>query len=328
MSVTLNRRRFIGISAAAAGLTLLPFGNVAQTQAQAFTWRGRALGAQAEVILHHHHRAQAEQLVLQVAAEIARLERIFSLYDRNSALSELNRLGVLAAPPAELVLVLEKSRTIWELSGGLFDPTVQPLWQVYAQHYSVPTADSSGPSLRQIEAALRLIGFDRVAFSRNRIALAQSGMALTLNGIAQGYITDRIVDLLRAGGIGNTLVDVGEIRASGARDDGTPWRVGIAGAGAGAPPLDLVDRAIATSSSNGFRFAGPGSPGHLLHPRNGASANLYESVSVLAPEAATADALSTAIGFMNTERIAELLAPLPGIEAHLVQRDGTRLHFG
>ncbi len=309
-----TRRRFIGISAAAAGLAVLPFGFTAQAQDQAVRWQGRALGAPAELIVHHHDRAQAERLVARAATEIARLERIFSLYMPDSALSALNRQGALASPPAELVDLLETSRDIWQLSDGAFDPTIQPLWLAYADHFADPDADPAGPPAATIARALSLVGFDKVAFNRDRIALAKTGMALTLNGIAQGHITDLIVELLRAGGITSTLADIGEIRALGRHPDGSPWRVGIAG---GNQQVDLVDRAIATSSPSGFRFGGEGSPGHILDPRSGLGECRHESVSVLAPRAAIADALATAFCLMETTRIEQLLPDLPGIEARL-----------
>ena len=308
-----TRRRFIGISAAAAGLALVPFGASAMS-AEAVRWRGRALGAAAELIVHHHDREQAERLVARAAVEIARLERIFSLYMPDSALSTLNRQGALASPPPELVDLLGRCRDIWSLSGGAFDPTIQPLWLAYADHFAKPDADPAGPAPKAVEKALALVGFDKVGFNRDRVALAKPGMALTLNGIAQGFITDRTVEMLRAGGVESTLADVGEVRALGRRPDGSPWRVGIAG---GTETVDLVDRAIATSSASGFRFGGAGSPGHILDPRSGVATSLHESVSVLAPEAATADALATAFCLMPTVRIEDLLPSLPDVEVRL-----------
>lgn len=313
MQATPTRRRFIGISAAAAGLALLPFG-AAAVPAEAVRWRGRALGAAAELIVHHPDRTQGEHLVARAASEIARLENIFSLYRPDSALSTLNRQGVLAAPPAELVEVLEVSRTVWTLSDGAFDPTIQPLWLAYADHFAAPGADPAGPSPEIIQRALAIVGLDKVAFNRDRIAFSRPGMALTLNGIAQGFITDRIVELLRAGGVTSTLADAGEIRALGRRPDGSPWQVGIAGSG---ERIDLIDRAIATSSASGFRFGGTAGPGHILDPRSGLGECLHESVSVLAPEAATADALATAFCLMETARIEALMPSLPGVEVRL-----------
>lgn len=316
---TLTRRRFIGISAAASGLALLPLGP-APAAAEAVRWRGVALGAPAEMVLHHPDRAAAERLVARSVAELARLERIFSLYRADSALSRLNAQGFLADPPAELVTLLEASHRFHALSGGLFDPTVQPLWQLLARHFAMPGADTAGPAREEMAAALALVGLDRVAFNRDRIVFRRPGMALTLNGIAQGFITDRIVTLLRAGGVTRTLADLGEIRVLGIRPDGTPWRIGLAG-----EALPLIDQAVATSSAEGFRFAGPQTPGHILDPMTGASAVRHASVSVIAPEAATADALSTAFSLMAPERIAPVLALVPGVEVRLVAPDGRRL---
>ena len=325
MAPTLTRRRFIGISAAAAGLALLPFGSAAAAAPAAVVWRGRAFGAPAELILNHPDAALAERLARRAASEIARLERIFSLYQPDSALSRLNRQGALAAPPSELVDLLHRSRAVWELSDGAFDPTVQPLWLLHARHFSVPDADPAGPPRAAVDAALGRVGFDRLAFDDSRIAFPSKGMALTLNGIAQGFVTDRIVDMLRDAGMTSTLADIGEVRAIGRRGDASPWRVGIGGT---KYAVDLVDRAVATSSPEGFRFAGPGSPAHLLDPRSGGSAGRYRNVSVLAADATTADALSTACCFLDPPAVAALAARLPAIEVHLQTHDGRRLHVG
>lgn len=324
MRDSLSRRRFIGIFAAAAGLTpVLPSG-IARAAAHTVTWRGRALGASAELILHHHDPKVAEQLIKRVVVEIERLEQIFNLYIPGSSLSALNSTGALATPPIELVELLKRSREIWTLSSGVFDPTVQPLWNLYAQHFSHPGAALAGPSPEELEMALGLVGFGGLLFDRSRIAFAKRGMAVTLNGIAQGFITDRIIALLQNAGVVNTLADIGEIRAMGYREDGSTWRVGIAGT---SHVADLVDRAVATSSSDGFRFSGPESPAHLLNPLTGLSATRYRSVSVLAPDAATADALSTACSFLDPDEIGALLGAAPGVEVHLQTVDGRRLHL-
>ena len=97
-------------------------------------------------------------------------------------------------------------------------------------------------------------------------------MALTLNGIAQGYITDRIVELVRNEGITSSLVNMGEDRVIGAKLDGSGWRIGLASSGM-ATSLDgvvtIIDRAVATSSAAGFHFDAGGRFGHILDPRPG-----------------------------------------------------------
>lgn len=310
MRPALTRRRLLGLPIAASGLALLPFGSKAGADTRATHWHGQALGGAAELVFYHEDSAQADRLVARIAAEIARLEAIFSLYRQDSALARLNRQGALAMPPPELIEVLEVARKVWKISDGAFDPTIQPLWRAYADHFATPNADPSGPEAQDIEAALALVGLDKVSFNRDRIAFARPGMALTLNGVAQGYITDCVTEILGAGGVTSALAAIGEVRALGTRPDGTPWRVGIAGG----ETVDLASRALATSSASGFRFAGPQSPGHILDPRSGMSPSLHESVSVFAPQAAFADALATAFCLMPRSEIDVLLPALPGIE--------------
>ncbi len=324
----LNRRRAIGISAAAAGLALLPFGSHGATVAEEVTWQGQALGAPATLRIHHHDRAQALRLVDAVGAEVRRLERIFSLYRDDSDLVLLNRQGMRIAPPSELVEILEASGSLWELSGGAFDPTVQPLWVAYRNHFSEPGADPAGLSPRELEAVLAKTGFDGVRFNQDRIDFKRAGMALTLNGIGQGYITDRVVALLRAGGIESCLVDMGESRAVGMHPDGRGWRIGIADprqTGTNLEVLELVDRAVATSSPRGFEFDRAGSLNHLLDPHSGKSPRRYESVTVIAPDATTADGLSTAFALMDPEAIADVAGRLAEMEVHLLLESGRHI---
>ena len=126
-----SRRRFIRISAAAAGLTILPFGRFAKADASLVVWRGTLLGAVATMQIHHEDRDEAQRLVSLANTEARRLERLFSLYLEDSALVELNRSSILVAPATELVDLLTISRRYAELTNGMFDPTVQPLWDVY-----------------------------------------------------------------------------------------------------------------------------------------------------------------------------------------------------
>ena len=327
MADTITRRRFIGISAAAIGLSLPP-SRAALAQAAPVTWRGIALGAVASLQIHHPDRIVAEKLIRRSLDELHRLERLFSLYRDDSALAVLNRRGVLEAPPAELVELLGESRRYAELTGGMFDPTVQPLWALYTDHFSKQGADPDGPPPSEVEAAIAKVGHDGILVSRDRIVLARRGMALTLNGIAQGYISDRVVALLREGGIAHSLVDMGEIRALGSRLDGQPWQVGLTDPDHPeriAATIPLADQAVATSGSYSFRFDVRGLFNHLFDPRTGRSADRYRSVSVLMPTATAADALSTAFSLMPAEDISAALERLGEGQAQITAADGQRI---
>src|SRR5687768_10646554 len=100
------RRRVLGILAAAPGFLLPSRSGLAQAGAPLATWTGPVLGALGRIILHHPDPAAAERLIAAALAEMHRLEAMFSLWRADSLLSELNRRGVLVAPPPEMVELL------------------------------------------------------------------------------------------------------------------------------------------------------------------------------------------------------------------------------
>ena len=330
----LSRRRFISISAAAAGMALCPaaYGAGALTASEDVgrhlrIWRGVALGADAMLQLNHPNPDKADRMIEACIAEVSRLERIFSLYREDSALCRLNREGRLNDPPVELVELLGRSNEFSRLTGGAFDVTVQPLWQLYAGHFSAPDPDPSGPSKAAIEAALKRVGHQALNIDPARISFARAGMCITLNGIAQGYITDRVVDLLRQHGIDRSLVDMGEIRAIGPRPSGEPWIVGLEdprAPGHVAEQVGIVNQAVATSGGYGAQFDSAGRFNHIFDPATGATSSRYLSVSVVAPLATTADALSTAFSLMPLDRTGPIIRRL-GINAYFVSPEGSRV---
>lgn len=325
MTRTISRRRFVHISAAAAGLSLLPSGRPARAGAAPFMWRGTMLGAVASMEIHHEVRSEAERLISSACAEARRLERLFSLYREDSALVELNRTGILVDPGPEMVELLSISQHYSILTGGVFDVTVQPLWDLYASHFSRKDADPAGPAPAAIKSALDRVDCGRLSVRSDRIAIPR-GMAVTLNGIAQGYVTDKVVDLLRAQGIAHSLVDMGETRAIGSRPDGRPWEVGVADpdvVGRTETVLPIIDRAVSTSGAYGFRFDASDRFNHLFDPRTGGSASLYRSVTTVSRNATAADALSTAFSLLPEDRIRALLPHVDIDRVHLIDDGGT-----
>ena len=324
MAEAITRRRALRIMAAGAGLPLVMDATQAFSHPVPVIWRGNALGAPTTLILNHPDRDHAQSLIRQVIAEVSRLEDIFSLYRPTSALRELNSAGALAFPPQELVDLLTVCKSVWQETGGLFDPTVQPLWKLYAEHFSRSEASPSGPDRTELENARKLVGFQHVSFNSHRIALSQRGMGLTLNGIAQGHITDRIVALLGAGGVDSSLVDIGEVRAIGAKPDGTPWKVGISENQSDTDidhSVSVINKAVATSSSNGLHFDQTRHWGHIISPQGVPTVQRYRIMTVIAPDATRADALSTAFTLMETAAIRKVLTQNPDIEADWASSD-------
>lgn len=322
MMRSISRRRAIAVLAAAAGVPLLLS---ARSEARVVRWQGTALGAPALLALYHTDEAAARRAIAAATGELARLEAIFSLYRPDSSLAALNRDGALTAAPAELIELLGQAQRFAALSEGAFDPTIQPLWQVYFQHFTAAQPDPGGPAGAQVAAALRLVDWRAIEVSGQQVRLARPGMALSLNGIAQGYITDRVTAVLRAQGLERMLVDMGEPRAVSSHPDGTAWRVGIAHPAAperSATVLDVVDKAVSTSGGYGTVFDADGRFTHLIDPRTGLTAPAAASVSVIADTATAADALSTALAVTAPDRRAALAAAA-GVGLVEVRADGT-----
>ncbi len=221
--------------------------------------------------------------------EIERLEGQFSLY-QPSALTELNKNGVLSSPSPDFLNILSLSKRIFDATQGRFDPTVQPLW----------AAKWNGIESTEID---NTVGFDRVVFQTGTVKL-DHGQELTLNGIAQGYITDRVIAALQEHGLTRSLVNIGEFRALSG-----PWQLGIADPDFGLlAQVSLTDNAVATSSPSMMTLA-DGST-HIIDPTNRQNTPEWSTVSVIAPSAALADGLSTAFCHMSPEEIQSAMATI------------------
>jgi thiamine biosynthesis lipoprotein len=295
-----TRRRAIGLLAAAAGFPLLARDDPAAGEASRarYEWQGTALGARARLLLAHPSPEVARRAVALCLAEIARLERAFSLFLPDSELSCLNRDGRLQAPSQDLRVLLNEAIRFAEISGGAFDVSVQPLWRLYARHFELSGHDPRGPSDGEIAAARSLVGYRGIDLDDSRVRLVRPGMALTLNGIAQGYITDRVADLLRDLGFGRVLVQLGETRALEPPAGRDAWRIGIADPedpSRIAARVALRDQAVATSSGLAARFDPDARHTHIFDPATGRSRLGPRRVTVVARRAVVADALSTAL---------------------------------
>ncbi len=290
-------------------------------------WRGIALGAGAEVRLVDPDRDHARKVFAAMEAEILRLERVFSLYRTDSALTQLNREGRIVAPPPELVDLLATARGIHQASAGAFDPSVQRLWDLYARTYAGESRETQAqPAAEDVDGILKVTGFDKVRIDPERVAYDRPGMALTLNGIAQGYMTDRVSALLKNEGFTDILVNIGEIAASG-NDPERPggWEVLLApGEVEQGRRIVLKDRAVATSALSGTTFDREARVSHILDPRTGRPAcSGLAGASVVASSATVADGLSTAALVCGEQVLAKALDNFAGAQAFILRTDGS-----
>ena len=326
----LTRRRAIRIVAAAAGLPLMIAAvRATAPQPQMVGWQGEVLGALSELTLWHPDAALAQRAIQRMRGEIARLESIFSLGRPDSEIARLNAAGTLDKPSSELRGLIEQSQRVSALSDGAFDISVQPLWRLYEAHFwSQSDIQPDLPSRAQ-DVARDKVDYRRIDTGRSRIAFARAGMAITLNSVAQGYITDAIADLLRNEGFDSAVVDLGEFRTLGHHPDGHAWRLGIRkpdASGEVARTVELENMALAVSGGYGTTFEPTGRFNHIFDPHTGASANGLVDVAVIGPRATAANGLSTAICVAGEARAPVLLAAYPGYRAIVTRPDGTAAH--
>lgn len=285
----LPRRRFLALSACALARP------AAAAAPARHRWQGVALGADVALTVEGGAPAAARAFFAEAERALRSVERQFSLFG-GSELLRLNALGRLAHPSDDMLALLDLAGRVHAATGGAFDPTVQPLWQARR--------------LGQDETpALARVGWDGVRASPAEIRLARPGMALTLNGIAQGFAADRLAEVAARHRLAEVLIDAGEVRALGAR----PWQARIETPGGGlVRELALRGRALATSAPFGTRIGPAGDRPHILGPRG--QEPRWALVSVSADSAAVADALSTAAVLMDRPAIGAALRAFPGAE--------------
>lgn len=287
-----------------------------------YQWNGRALGAETSIQLYSDDKIKADNVLKNVAALINQYEKIFSLYDDASETSLLNNDGMLKGASAEFVELTQISKDISLETNGAFDITVQPLWDLYQSHFEHGNEDAIESKVTDVVA---IIGSDKININGNDISFAKKAMAVSFNGIAQGFITDKVTEYLSEQGFKNALVDMGEYRATGPQHNGEAWRIGLLNPFDAISINDVVEiksGAVATSGGYGNQFDASGKHHHLFNPKTGLSSALYASVTVTAKDAVTADALSTAFSNMSVQDIEKTINRFDGLQARLTMNDG------
>jgi thiamine biosynthesis lipoprotein len=318
------RRRALQIVAAAAMVPTIGLLTGKNEKVSVHAWYGVSLGGPASISIAHHDVSLAQRTIFKLRTEIERLEQIFSLYRHDSEISTINRLGRTDDASSDFIRVLHHALGLAQSSRGAFDPTVQPLWRLYSDHFRVQPDAGTGPDQAAIARTLSLVGYTDVELSGHTVRLAKAGMALTLNGLAQGHITDRVTNILLNEGFHSALVSIGETRAIGRAPEGLPWSIGVKNPQRPtqvARALELVDQSVSVSGGYGTPFANSGSH-HIFDPRTGQSANLLLDVVVTAPSAMVADGLSTAIYVAGEQVGSQLVAAAPDVTASVTRANG------
>jgi thiamine biosynthesis lipoprotein len=253
-------------------------------------------------------RESLPELRNAIQAALDQINDEMSTYRPDSALSRFNQApaGSTMVLPTDFALVLKEALNISRETDGAYDVTVGPLVNLWG--FGPAPERAEPPSQAQIDAARQRVGWEKLKLDGRR--LTQPGnVYVDLSSIAKGFAVDKVAHLLEIQGLNNYLVEIGgELRASGEKPYGQPWRVAVERPVPGVREVEKVialnNLAIATSGDYRNFFEDHGTfYSHTIDPRTGYPVDhRLGSVTVLHSECMTADGLATALTVLGPER--------------------------
>jgi thiamine biosynthesis lipoprotein len=279
-----------------------------------------AMGTCVTMTVLDDSRDRAEQAIGLGFEEIDRLAGVFSRYDAATPLSVWNRDGKLSDAPPDLIMLVTRAVEVWRMSGGAFDVTVQPLVDLFRERGDVDIPQ------REIDDALARTGSHKIQITGSTLRFRGEGMGVTLDGIAKGYIVDRVSRKLAESGAERHLINAGgDIRTSSGSSDAVTWRIAVQDPQKKGHYPDVIrmrNGAVATSGSYEVYYDRDRIHHHVVDPRLGISPHHSTSVSVVAPDVMMADALSTAVFVMSKDAGFRMIDPLAGCSCLVVDPAG------
>lgn len=259
--------------------------------------------------------------------EIARIEKLISSWDENSQTSEINRnAGIKPVKvKAELFQLIERAIGLSKLTDGAFDISYASMDRIWKFDNSMKEM----PSVEAIKSSVSKVGFTNIELDKlnSTVFLKTKGMKIGFGAIGKGYAADKTKDLLISRGVIAGIINAsGDMNTWGKQPDGSNWEVAITN------PLNknkvfallpIANGAVVTSGNyekyvnfNGKRYT------HIIDPRTGYPSSGIISVTVFAPKAELADALSTSVFVMGKEVGLDRINQLPKIECIIIDEEG------
>jgi len=258
------------------------------------------------------------QLCIDSAFEkIYKIEKLMNRYDANSQLSKVNQLA--AKEPVkidkDLFDILQRSVEYSKKTDGAFDITVAPLVDLWKRCVEA----NSAPADEQLDYIKEAIGYDKLLLDVNNFSVqfAAEKMKLDMGAIAKGFAIDLAIEKMKSSGALGGLVDIGgDIGCFGTTEKKGKWVVGVQNPAKtneeNIAKLSLVDMAVATSGDyRRFYKIGNQYFSHIFNPLTEKSVEGLSSVTVIAENAAAADALATAVSVLGEKKGLEVIEKRP-----------------
>ncbi|HEX5354904.1 MAG TPA: FAD:protein FMN transferase [Aquabacterium sp.] len=286
------------------------------------------MGTAISVVLWCDDRAQGEAAIDAVMAEMHRIDQTMSPHRPDSELSRINR-DACAGPvhlSAEMTRLIAKAQAFSALSGGAFDITYAAVGQLYDYRAGIR------PSLEALEQARAAVGHQYLMLDEQAqtVRFGRPGMRIDLGGFAKGHAVDNAAAILRARGIAHAHVSAGGDSRVIGDHRGRPWSIGIRDPrrpGEMVAVLPLQDVSISTSGDYERYFDVDGERcHHLIDPATGLSPRSVHSVTILADDGLTTEAMSKSLFVLGLDKGMALIESQPGLDAIVVD-DAGALHF-
>ena len=267
-------------------------------------------------------KEQAEQAIEKSIAEIKRIEALLTTFSDDSQTNQINQNAGIKPVKVdkEVYALIERAQRISKLTQGAFDLSYGSLdksfWNFDQKMTQLPTSE-------QALKAVGLIDYRNIVLEKGTVFLSEKGMRIGFGGIGKGYAADRAKQVLQAEGFENGVVNAsGDMNAWGVREDGQSWKVGISNPDSPQEIMaefDLQNAAVATSGNyekfvwiDGVKYS------HTIHPKTGFPIRGIKSVTVFAPFAELADALTTPIAVMGVEVGLDLINQMTGVACLII----------
>ena len=281
-----------------------------------------SMGTLATITVPPEYRHRLPPLADEVHASFRKLESQLSTYQNNSEISQLARSAGGAPVPVseDTYRVLELSKHYGRLTQGAFDITVAPLVRLWGFG---PHPPEKPPEPQTIQDQHKRVDFHRIELHGGRVFLP-AGMSVDLGGIGKGYAVDNAIAISRRLGVNASMVDLGgNIRVVGQAETGINWTIGIRNPFEREQILGkiaLPDGAAIATSGNYEQFVEWGGRrySHIINPRTGYPVEGMAGVTVVAPDAAMSDALSTGLFVLGMQAGLKILKAAPGVEAMFI----------
>ena len=290
-----------------------------------------AMGVQLRIVAYVSHEVEFKEIKKKIETRVEQLESIFSDYRKDSEVTRLIESAPHRKPvpvSLEMYQVCKLSQKYYEMSSGAFDPTIGPLsqiWRFARKRNRIPNSD-------KVANAFARVGWKQVDLTlEGKGGLKSKSIQLDFGGIAKGFVADEIINLLAQNSITSALVDVGgDIRVGEAPPDSAGWSV----AATSHPQPDLAQTmrvsnlGVATSGASEQRLIRNGKHySHIIDPRTGKPVTHSINVTVIARNAAAADALASAFSVLGIEQSIKLADDWPVVFAMFVDLESGDVTF-